>query len=310
MTHVDVASEGIWNPFSGGRHRKSNKNYKAKMDNLPPQEEEDVILNEDPKYPRTRDWLYDHIYFSFYDGTRLYTNQEYIGGMVSRKPHHDEFSMLSQVQSRAVKYLKNVAPGIYTKDYCNAIRYRTIPTVGLEADVTCNNTITGDVDRVSLILPFKTPRITYHHSITPAISINIIVPLRGRVETLKLFLRNLEEILQGSQIHAGLTVVYFEDVNSQEVKRLLEESDVKISNLRTQYILLEGERTFSRGLGLQTGVERSILPSDIVFFSDVDVLFTKDFLVRCRANPVQGHQDINAWRVNSTTKNVLRTQVG
>lgn len=47
---------------------------------------------------------------------------------------------------------------------------------------------------------------------------------------------------------------------------------------------------FSRGRGLQEGVERTKLKGDVLFFCDVDVLFNSDFLTRCRATPVEGHQ--------------------
>ncbi|XP_068245200.1 chondroitin sulfate N-acetylgalactosaminyltransferase 1-like isoform X2 [Palaemon carinicauda] len=284
-----TAEKYLWNPFRAQRSQKVEPKHRDLSRNLPPEENDDEILNQDPRYPRTRDWLYDHIYYSYYDGDRVYTNQEYTGGTVSRSTHHDEQLMLSQVRERAIKFFNNKSPGKYSKDNCKSVRYRTIPTVGIEADVTCNDTASMSVDRLSVMLPLRPPRVTYHHAISPTTAINIIMPLRGREDSLKLFMTNLVQILRESHIHVGLTLVYFADGNEQRMRQILKDSETEITRLKTQFILLDSKE-FSRGKGLQEGVEQTDFPGEVLFFCDVDVLFTSDFLNRCVSNPVRGHQ--------------------
>ncbi|XP_066984872.1 chondroitin sulfate N-acetylgalactosaminyltransferase 1-like [Macrobrachium rosenbergii] len=286
---TDSVKDHLWNPFRATRTQKGESRPRDFAHNLPPREDDDEILNEDPRYPRTRDWLYDHIYYSFYDGSRVYTNQEYTGGTVSRSTHHDEQLMLSQVRERAYKYFSTKSPGKYSKEHCNSIRYRIIPTVGLEADVTCNDTAAMSVDRLNIILPLRPPKVTYHHAVSPTTAINIIVTLRGRQDTLKLFMTNLVQVLRESHIRVGLTLVYFADGNEQSIRKILKDSEAEITRLKTQFILLENA-DFSRGMGLQEGVEQTEFSGQILFFCDVDVLFTSAFLTRCISTPVRGHQ--------------------
>lgn len=64
-------------------------------------------------------------------------------------------------------------------------RYRTLPTTGIEVDVTCRDKRTGDLDRVSLLAPLESPRVLYHHPVAGSRPINIIMPLKGRPDNLQ-----------------------------------------------------------------------------------------------------------------------------
>ncbi|XP_042214559.1 chondroitin sulfate N-acetylgalactosaminyltransferase 2-like [Homarus americanus] len=245
------------------------------------------IEMSDPLYPRISDMLNEHIYFSFYDGHRVYTNQDSVGGGVSRKPRHNEQEMLYQVHGEAVKYLNKKYPDRYKPEHCNSIRYRTVPTVGLEVDVTCRNGV-EEVDRVTLVKEFSRSRVVYHHD-HPHTTINLIMPLQGRYTTLQIFMENLINILESDPLQMSLTLVYFKDDLHQKVQELLKKVESQVPNLRTQFILLENKE-FSRGLGLQIGVEETKLKGEVLFFCDVDAFFTRTFLTRCQTTPVQNHQ--------------------
>ncbi|XP_042872107.1 chondroitin sulfate N-acetylgalactosaminyltransferase 1-like [Penaeus japonicus] len=286
---VPAGGKGVpWNPFAGdsrGKRDLSEMSYDCKRGWV----DDPVTFSRDPNYPRIRDWVYDHIYFNFFDGTTVYDNQGSTKGTVARGPHKDEVSMFSRVQERAVRFLNGKYPGRYTAEDCVSIRYRTLPTMGIEVDVTCRDKGAGDVDRVSLLAPLESPRVLYHHMVAGSRPINIIMPLKGRPDNLQIFIQNLANIMStDDRLSVGLTVVYFRDEGHQECHRILQEAEKSIANLKTEFILEEGP--FSRGRGLQVGVEKTTLRAEVVFFCDVDVLFTKEFLTRCQATPVEGYQ--------------------
>lgn len=277
-----------WNPFErGSRTVKdwSQMSYDCKRGWV----DDPVTFSQDPNYPRIRDWVNDHIYFNFFDGTTVYDNQDSTKGTVARGPHKDEASMFSRVQERAVRFLNGKYPERYSAGDCASIRYRTLPTTGIEVDVTCRDKRTGDLDRVSLLAPLESPRVLYHHPVAGSRPINIIMPLKGRPDNLQIFMQNLVNILsKDNRLSVGLTVVYFRDDAQQECQRILQEAEKSLPNLKTEFILQEGP--FSRGRGLQVGVEKTTLRAEVVFFCDVDVLFTKEFLTRCQSTPVEGYQ--------------------
>lgn len=115
---------------------------------------------------------------------------------------------------------------------------------------------------------------------TSEMIINIIVPLSGRVETFTQFLQNFREVCiqQDKRIH--LTVVYFgakglEEVTSSLGKMAREEN---FSN----YTLIPVNEEFSRGRGLDIGAHAWKNGDVLMFFCDVDIHFTLDFLNTCR----------------------------
>nr|XP_053626457.1 chondroitin sulfate N-acetylgalactosaminyltransferase 2-like [Cherax quadricarinatus] len=242
--------------------------------------------NKDPNYPHIRNWLFDHIYFNFYDGTRVYDNQDSVHGQSSRQPHHHEATMFNQVIDKVMSHLNTKFPGKYQRDHCSSLRYRTVPTVGLELDVICR-TPDGETERVTLVKEFSVPRLAFHHD-RPNTSITLIVPLQGRLHTLKVFLANLRVVLGQGLLQVGLTVVYFNDLDSQKVQQLLKATEDQTHNLKTEFIPLKEK--FSRGLGLQEGVRKTRLEGQVMFFCDVDVLFSREFLTRCLNTPVRGYQ--------------------
>ncbi|KAK3857924.1 hypothetical protein Pcinc_035850 [Petrolisthes cinctipes] len=299
-----------WNPFmpehrtqteqQQNRARQNNKAVVVVVENKNINEkQEQQILNQDPNYPRVREWVNDHIYYNFYDGTSVFTNQAHVNGDVTRKPLRAETDMFTQVLDKAVAYLENIHPGRYKKQHCYSIRYRTVPTAGLEADVTCRND-KDELDRVSVLLPFTMPRILYHHhQHNNNNSIVLIIPLQGKLDRLKLFLANLWGLLESGEerkvaVELNVCIVYFDDASTTAARQLLHTASQRIPTLNTEFILLQGtegkDAPFSRGRGLQVGAESTKLRGDVLFFCDVDVLFTSEFLTRCSVTPVKGYQ--------------------
>ncbi|XP_045253917.1 chondroitin sulfate N-acetylgalactosaminyltransferase 1 isoform X3 [Macaca nemestrina] len=116
--------------------------------------------------------------------------------------------------------------------------------------------------------------------------INVIVPLAKRVDKFWQFMQNFREmcIEQDGRVH--LTVVYFGKEEINEVKGILENTS-KAANFRNfTFIQLNGE--FSRGKGLDVGARFWKGSNVLLFFCDVDIYFTSEFLNTCRLNTQPG----------------------
>lgn len=117
-------------------------------------------------------------------------------------------------------------------------------------------------------------------------SVNIILPLAGRLEAFKRFLANFERIVLIPKENVRLLIMYFPNVqSSKEHKNILENYRKKYSNFDVLWKTIEGR--FSRGLALHLGAAQ-FNPGSLLFFCDVDLAFDVEFLYRCRVNTVKG----------------------
>ncbi|XP_027862053.1 chondroitin sulfate N-acetylgalactosaminyltransferase 2 isoform X1 [Xiphophorus couchianus] len=134
---------------------------------------------------------------------------------------------------------------------------------------------------VSLFRPFGPIMKVRSTSVeTLGMIINIIVPLAGRVDTFSQFLQNFREVCVQRDRQVHLTVVYFGQEGLQEVKSSLE----KMSREETfsNYTLIPVDEEFSRGRGLDIGANAWKNGDVLMFFCDVDIRFSLDFLNTCR----------------------------
>ncbi|KAJ8380939.1 hypothetical protein SKAU_G00017170 [Synaphobranchus kaupii] len=121
--------------------------------------------------------------------------------------------------------------------------------------------------------------------------INIVVPLAKRVEQFRHFMFNFREVCirQDGRIH--LTVVYFGKDQIREVKGILEKTsrEMKFRN----FTLIQLNEEFSRGRGLDVGARIWKRGNVLLFFCDVDIYFSSEFLNSCRLNSQPGGFDVD-----------------
>lgn len=110
--------------------------------------------------------------------------------------------------------------------------------------------------------------------------INLIVPLSGRTKSFNKFLQRFGNVCVRWDGKVYLTVVYFGKEGREEVKNILSEFEEREKFKNYKLIFEDG--LFSRGVGLQRGVLSWEKGNNIMFFCDVDMSFTPDFLERCR----------------------------
>uniref|UniRef100_M3YN42 Hexosyltransferase n=1 Tax=Mustela putorius furo TaxID=9669 RepID=M3YN42_MUSPF len=206
-----------------------------------------------------------------------------------RKDKRDE--LVEAVES-ALETLNSPAEGnpnrrpYSASDFIEGI-YRTEKDKGTLYELTFKGEQKHEFRRLVLFRPFGPIMKVKQEKLNMANTlINIIVPLAKRVDKFRQFMQNFREmcIQQDGRIH--LTVVYFGKEEMNEVKGILENTS-KAANFRNfTFIQLNGE--FSRGKGLDVGARFWKGSNVLLFFCDVDIYFTSEFLNTCRLNTQPG----------------------
>ena len=116
--------------------------------------------------------------------------------------------------------------------------------------------------------------------------INLIIPLYGRLDSMKTFLKRFVEVCIKQDQRVFLTIVYFGEEGKDEARTLLEQ--MATENHYSYYKFIEKASNFSRGIGLLTGAEAWDQGNALLFFCDIDIAFDLAFLDRCRLNTAPG----------------------
>lgn len=129
------------------------------------------------------------------------------------------------------------------------------------------------------------PKISFLHD-EETKPINFIVPLSGRHETFKRFLQIYEKTCLQRDKYTRLVIVLYKsnDGYFHKNKQLIEALKAAYGNDKVSYVTLSGQ--FSRAKALESGVQL-LKDNDLMFFLDVDILFSKNTLQRIRFNTVQ-----------------------
>ncbi|XP_046885137.1 chondroitin sulfate N-acetylgalactosaminyltransferase 2 [Hypomesus transpacificus] len=171
----------------------------------------------------------------------------------------------------------------YTENHFTEGLYRTERDKGTLYELYFAKEDSSSFRHVTLFRPFGPLMKVRSTSVeTSGIIINIIVPLAGRTETFSQFLHNFREVCIQHDRQVHLTVVYFGQEGLQEVKSSLEKMsrEEDFSN----YTLIPVDEEFSRGRGLDIGAHAWKKGDVLMFFCDVDIYFTLEFLNTCRLN--------------------------
>uniref|UniRef100_A0A3P9K1G8 Hexosyltransferase n=1 Tax=Oryzias latipes TaxID=8090 RepID=A0A3P9K1G8_ORYLA len=157
---------------------------------------------------------------------------------------------------------------------------RTERTRGSTYELVFKGDSPQDFTQLLLFRPFGPPMKVKSESVnTRSTVINIIIPLSKRMEAFSRFMSNFRYCLN-SKVH--LTVVYFGKDEVDQVKT------VTVRKFRS-FTLIQLNEVFSRGRGLEVGVRAWRRRQNVLlFFCDVDIVFTADFLTSCRINAEPG----------------------
>ncbi|XP_037548275.1 chondroitin sulfate N-acetylgalactosaminyltransferase 1 [Nematolebias whitei] len=176
---------------------------------------------------------------------------------------------------------------VYTpSDFIEGIT-RTEKDKGTLYELTFRGESTHEFRRLVLFRPFgPLMKVKSERMDTADVLINIIVPLSGRTDKFKQFMHNFKEVCLRQDGRVHLTVVYFGKEQISEVRSTLENTSREAGF--KNYTLLQLDEEFSRGRGLDVGARAWKTSNVLLFFCDVDIYFTADFLNTCRLNTQPG----------------------
>ncbi|OXB62063.1 UNVERIFIED_CONTAM: hypothetical protein H355_010721 [Colinus virginianus] len=181
----------------------------------------------------------------------------------------------------------NTKQRVYTtSDFVEGI-YRTEKDKGTLYELTFRGDTKHQFKKIVLFRPFGPVMKVKNENVNMADTlINVIVPLAKRAGKFRQFMQNFREmgIHQDGRIH--LTVVYFGKEQVNEVKAILENTSKSTNFKNFTFIQLNEE--FSRGKGLDIGARVWKGSNVVLFFCDVDIYFTAEFLNSCRLNTQPG----------------------
>ncbi|XP_034757933.2 chondroitin sulfate synthase 1-like [Acipenser ruthenus] len=143
---------------------------------------------------------------------------------------------------------------------------------------------------LKMLVPFKLGGTNAEYKEPKETKINILVPLSGRYEIFVRFMANFEKTcLIPNQNVKLLLLLFSTDNNTEKMKQveLMREYHMKYPKADMEIKSVSGP--FSRALALDVGSSRFSNDS-LLFYCDVDLLFTADFMKRCRSNTILGEQ--------------------
>ncbi|XP_068721554.1 chondroitin sulfate synthase 3-like [Montipora capricornis] len=118
--------------------------------------------------------------------------------------------------------------------------------------------------------------------------VHFLVPLEGRLETFRRFMKNFEEICLKPRLMVKLVVAYSSHVSSPDQhKAILKKYQDKYPFADLIWIDVAG--SFSRGIALSLAADQ-FDRSALLFLCDVDLVFSKAFVDRCRMNTALGRR--------------------
>ncbi|CAG5128668.1 unnamed protein product [Candidula unifasciata] len=239
---------------------------------------------------------YELIPFNRFIFNRIFLVDPGLGKRVVEKPIGSKKKDLNEILFNAVETLNTNRQqnSQYTyNDFIEGI-YRSDPATGSQYELFFSNKDDKGLRhlrsyiKLTLFRPFAPPMAVQRTVINTASEwINIILPLSNRVDTFKLFMDQFVSVCIKRDRRIYLTVVYFGIEGLKEVKAIM--SLVAKTHKFKHMKLVTLNETFTRGRGLQLGALNWKGGGDVLlFFCDVDIVFTSDFLERCRLNSDKG----------------------
>ncbi|XP_033744966.1 chondroitin sulfate N-acetylgalactosaminyltransferase 1-like [Pecten maximus] len=233
---------------------------------------------------------YEVFSFNRFTINRIFMVDPGLGKRVVEKPIGFKKKDLLEVISFGVSALnKEKSPTALRKytasDFIEGV-FRTEPTTGTHYELFYRNIDTsgsGQYSKVIVMRPFGPLIPVKSDSISTRQSwINMILPLKGRVDSFELFMRHFTETCIMKDEKVFLTIVYFGREGLEQVQKIVASTMAQFDFKNIKIVNLDEK--FSRGRGLQIGALDWKGGDVVLFMCDVDIVFTVDFLERCRLN--------------------------
>ncbi|XP_054166059.1 chondroitin sulfate N-acetylgalactosaminyltransferase 1-like [Oppia nitens] len=258
---------------------------------------------------------YEVVPFTHFTLTRIYPSTLALGKRVVEKPIGVKRKEIIDVLSEALKYLVNF--NRTADDFIEGV-YATDPLIGTQYHLyfrTAKKGLSASkyYHKITLLRPFVGNRIVSNELIsTQQEVIHLILPLsEDRLHHLPQFMDNVNRLSKSESGRLKLFIVYFGDIsllpnyccadvfnghnktlsniNLNKVYDSSSKLTKNFSSIQIKIIHLSNiSEDFSRAKALHLGAEICCKNSSLLFFCDVDLLFTNKFLERCRLNASKG----------------------
>jgi chondroitin sulfate N-acetylgalactosaminyltransferase 1/2 len=236
---------------------------------------------------------YDLTAFDRFTINRVYLSHLGLGKRVVERPIGFKKKDLHEVLMQALETLnknRGKKPQ-FTGDHFVEGLYRTEPSMGTHYELYFKNidsTAEHGYRKLVLTRPFAPVQLVLDNTTeTDDEVINLILPLSGsRIDTFHTFMDYFKRVCIKADKRIFLTIVYFGSYHLDTVKAVIATVERKFKFRLIKLVSLN--ETFSRGRGLQVGVQSWTKGDVLMFLCDVDIIFTTDFLERCRLNAIKG----------------------
>ena len=242
-----------------------------------------VMLTMPKSYhPRS---IYDYLPWEYFNSKTIYRDQ-------SIQPNYSlrlKRNVKRELQQALTQAVQKTAEGLerhikFTKLVNGWVRHD--PFVGNEYILDYLFTDGKELisKRAHLVRPLARNYISLEDEYVDYVTVNIVMPINGVIQRLKKFMSMYEDLvfIPKRKVNLVLSVYGQEDVI--EVNNILAEYRVKYKHAHV--MVVEGKGEFSRSKALHLGLSQ-LLPNDLVFICDVDMVIAPSFLDRCRSNAIE-----------------------
>ena len=185
---------------------------------------------------------------------------------------------LSGEYKQEIQHLKVFIKNQDDSKKVQSVYMRSDSNRGMDYLINTENSF-GETAQIEIVKPLVSEYKIFSEKPIDQVVINLICPVSHVAERLTRF---LEDFNQQNLKNVKLLIVSMnEDENDHSVKNLMK-SYKKLENVK----VLEIFEKFSRGIALNFGTKQ-FKNSDLLLFIDVDMLYTENFLNRCRSNAIQ-----------------------
>ena len=229
--------------------------------------------------------------FSRFTLNRIYLVEPGLEKRVVEKPIGHKRRAIDGVLKAALESLNRERDGLLrytTMEFLEGI-FRTVPGLCEYYELYFRDLESTQYRKLTLIQAFSPPTIVSNSVARVRLEIvHLIIPLSGRIGKFQKFVGRLLQIYSSNDNMIHVTVVYFGIPGLEKIRSIVSNVKSKYNFAHINVLPMEGN--FSRGVALQAGADSLKSPDNdvLMFFCDVDIVFTTDFLERCRLNTEAG----------------------
>ena len=236
----------------------------------------------EPYHPRS---IYDYLPWEYFDSKTIYRDKD-VQPNYNLKIKRDVENELQQALNQAMqKTVEELGQRVKFKKLVNGW-VRHDPFVGNEYIIDYLFTYGKEVisKRAHLVRPLARNYISLKDEFVDSKTVNIVMPINGVNQRFTKFMSMYENLVFLPRKNVNLVLSVYGHEDTIEVNNTLARYRVKYKHAHVTVV--EGKGEFSRSKALHLGMSQ-LLPNDLVFICDVDMVITSSFLDRCRSNAVQ-----------------------